>query len=70
MCGRFSVSLPPEEVVRLFRIPGRLPNFPPRYNMAPTQDAPVIRFNAKEASASYGIAFGADLQFDVNLGRI
>lgn len=47
MCGRFSVSLPPEEVARLFRIPGWLPNFPPRYNMPPTQDAPMVRFNAK-----------------------
>jgi putative SOS response-associated peptidase YedK len=48
MCGRFSVSLPPDEVARYFQVRGRLPNFPPRYNMAPTQDAPVIRFNAEE----------------------
>jgi putative SOS response-associated peptidase YedK len=45
MCGRFSVSLPPEEVARYFQITGGLPNFPPRYNMAPTQEAPVIRLN-------------------------
>jgi putative SOS response-associated peptidase YedK len=45
MCGRFSVSLPPEEVARYFNVTGRLPNFPPRYNMAPTQDAPVVRLN-------------------------
>lgn len=43
MCGRFSVSLPPDEVARYFQARGRLPNFPPRHNMAPTQDAPVKR---------------------------
>jgi putative SOS response-associated peptidase YedK len=45
MCGRFSVSLPPDEVARYFQITGRLPNFPPKYNLAPTQDAPVVRLN-------------------------
>jgi putative SOS response-associated peptidase YedK len=49
MCGRFSVSLPPEEVARYFQVTGRLPNFPPRYNMAPTQEAPVIRLNPDTA---------------------
>jgi hypothetical protein len=29
--------LPPEEVARYFQITGRLPNFPPRYNVAPTR---------------------------------
>jgi len=48
MCSRFGVSLPPDEVARYFRISGPLPNFPPHYNLAPTQDAPVIRFNAEE----------------------
>ena len=37
--------LPPDEVARYFRISGPLPNFPPRYNMAPTQLAPSVRFN-------------------------
>ncbi len=45
MCGRYSVSLPPEEVARYFQITGRLPNFPPKYNLAPTQDGPVVRLN-------------------------
>ena len=45
MCGRYSVSLPPDEVARYFQITGRLPNFPPKYNLAPTQDAPVVRLN-------------------------
>jgi len=45
MCGRFSVSLPPDEIGRYFEVSGPLPNFPPHYNPAPTQLAPVVRFN-------------------------
>jgi putative SOS response-associated peptidase YedK len=45
MCGRYSVSLPPDEVAGYFQITGRLPNFPPKYNLAPTQDAPVVRLS-------------------------
>lgn len=45
MCGCFSVSLPPDEIGRYFKVSGPLPNFPPRYNLAPTQLAPVVRFN-------------------------
>lgn len=28
---------------RVFRLSGALPNLPPRYNIAPTQEAPVVR---------------------------
>jgi putative SOS response-associated peptidase YedK len=52
MCGRFSVSLPPDEVGRYFKVTGPLPNFPPRYNMAPTQLAPVVRFNPETKARS------------------
>ena len=45
MCGRYSTTLPPEQIGRLFGAHGPLPNFPPRYNLAPTQPAPVVRFN-------------------------
>jgi putative SOS response-associated peptidase YedK len=42
MCGRYMVISSPEAFRRLF---GYLeqPNFPPRYNMAPTQPIPVVR---------------------------
>ncbi len=43
MCGRYSITTAPEALRRLFRLPGALPNLPPRYNLAPTQDAPVVR---------------------------
>jgi putative SOS response-associated peptidase YedK len=43
MCGRFASSLPPEAVRRLFRTVGPAPNIAPNWNVAPTQDAMVIR---------------------------
>ena len=36
-------SLPAEAVARLFHTVNPLPNFPPTWNMAPTQDAMVVR---------------------------
>jgi len=43
MCGRYSLTTPPEAMARVFRTTGPLPNLPPRYNIAPTQQAPVVR---------------------------
>lgn len=42
MCGRYAITLPPEAMRALFSY-GEQPNFPPRYNVAPTQPVPVIR---------------------------
>ena len=42
MCGRYSVTLPPESIRKLFRY-GNQPNLRTRYNIAPTQSAPVVR---------------------------
>ena len=42
MCGRFAITSPPEAMQRLFGYEER-PNFPPRYNIAPTQPIPIIR---------------------------
>lgn len=41
MCGRYSFTLPPDAIRELFRVMTGL-NLPPRYNIAPTQEAPVI----------------------------
>jgi putative SOS response-associated peptidase YedK len=49
MCGRYSLTTPPEAVARVFAVAGPLPNYPPRYNIAPTQQAPVVRLNAEGA---------------------
>ncbi|MEB3829122.1 SOS response-associated peptidase [Phormidium sp. CCY1219] len=42
MCGRFSFYQSPETVAELFQL-AHVPQFPPRYNIAPTQSAPTIR---------------------------
>jgi putative SOS response-associated peptidase YedK len=43
MCGRFASVLPPELIARLFRTTPDLPNTPASWNVAPTQNAMVIR---------------------------
>lgn len=45
MCGRFAVTLPPE-AVRAFFAYAEQPNFPPRYNIAPTQPIPIVMARA------------------------
>ncbi|MEJ0095538.1 MAG: SOS response-associated peptidase family protein [Methylocella sp.] len=42
MCGRYAITLPPDAVRRFFRYVER-PNFPPRYNVAPTEPVPIVR---------------------------
>jgi putative SOS response-associated peptidase YedK len=42
MCGRYCISSAPEAIRRLFRYLQQ-PNFPPRYNVAPTQPVPIVR---------------------------
>ena len=43
MCGRYSLTSAPEAMRQLFDLDGPLLNLQPRYNIAPTQDAPIIR---------------------------
>lgn len=43
MCGRYSSSLPPELLARVFGTINDLPNLPANYNLAPMQLAPVVR---------------------------
>jgi putative SOS response-associated peptidase YedK len=42
MCGRYLITSSPEAIRNLFRYPEE-PDFPPRYNSAPTQPVPVVR---------------------------
>ena len=48
MCGRYSLTTPAEAMQRLFSFLGPLPNLPARYNIAPTQMAPVVRARAAQ----------------------
>jgi putative SOS response-associated peptidase YedK len=41
MCGRYVITSSPEALRRLFNY-GEQPNFPPRFNIAPTQPVPVV----------------------------
>jgi putative SOS response-associated peptidase YedK len=43
MCGRYASFPPAEAVARLSHTVNPLPNFAPTWNMAPTQDAMVVR---------------------------
>jgi putative SOS response-associated peptidase YedK len=42
MCGRYVIISTPQAIRALFGY-GELPNFPPRYNVAPTQPVPIVR---------------------------
>lgn len=44
MCGRYVIKSPPAAIRALFGYPEQ-PNFPPRYNVAPTQPVPVVRLS-------------------------
>ena len=43
MCGRFASTLAPDAIRALFRTGGPVPNLAPSWNVAPTQDAMVVR---------------------------
>ena len=42
MCGRYAITSAPEAIRQLFGYDEQ-PNFPPRYNVAPTQPVPIVR---------------------------
>jgi putative SOS response-associated peptidase YedK len=42
MCGRYTITSAPEAIRALFRYQEQ-PNFPPRYNVAPSQPIPIVR---------------------------
>ncbi|MFC7552498.1 SOS response-associated peptidase [Pseudoroseomonas wenyumeiae] len=49
MCGRFFAARP-GRAGAIHGSDGRAPNFPPSWNVAPTQDSPVVRYNAKDGA--------------------
>ena len=52
MCGRFLNKLPPAETARLFWTTNVAPNYPPRFNIAPTDPVLAVRWNAKTGERS------------------
>jgi putative SOS response-associated peptidase YedK len=60
MCGRYALILPPEAIRQLFRFfgpvwNGATPNWPARYNVAPTQSVPVLRAPNEMVSIRWGL---------------
>ncbi|MEM9169076.1 MAG: SOS response-associated peptidase [Pseudomonadota bacterium] len=50
MCGRYLLTAPPDEVAQTFSVDVR-DNFPPRYNIAPTQPVAAVRLDRGGARA-------------------
>ena len=50
MCGRFALTLPPDAVRAFFRYVEQ-PNFPARFNIAPTQPVGVVRLDRDATGA-------------------
>src|SRR3989338_3363865 len=42
MCGRFAINLNVDEVIQAFHVENVINEFKPNYNVAPTQNVPVI----------------------------
>jgi putative SOS response-associated peptidase YedK len=45
MCGRYASFLPADALARAFGTSEPLPNLEPTWNMAPTKEAPIVRFD-------------------------
>ncbi len=52
MCGRFANSRSPAELRTLFQTTNSTPNFVPSWNIAPSQESPVVRLNPENQERS------------------
>jgi putative SOS response-associated peptidase YedK len=54
MCGRVRLSSDVSEIKLVFSIPPHrpIPNFPPSWNVAPTDQLPVVRYDRKAGERS------------------
>lgn len=57
MCGRYSLTTPVEALRRVFGFEGS-PNLAARYNIAPTQEAPVLRRHPDGRLLCHGLRWG------------
>lgn len=53
MCGRFTLTLPPEVLAEAFGLDG-VPSFLPRYNVAPTHEIAIVRVEPRRGRAERG----------------
>ena len=52
MCGRFLNKPPTAEIARIFGTRNPLPNYPARFNIAPTNQILTVRFNPETEERS------------------
>jgi putative SOS response-associated peptidase YedK len=52
MCGRYLNKLPAAEIARIFGTRNALPNYPERFNIAPTDPVLTVRFNPETRERS------------------
>ena len=57
MCGRVRLSSDVSEIKLVFSIPPHrpTPNFPPSWNVAPTDPLPIVRYDAKAGARSLDV---------------
>ncbi|MEX1026482.1 MAG: SOS response-associated peptidase [Candidatus Paceibacterota bacterium] len=51
MCGRFTLRTPAKEIAQLFDV--TVPDFDPRYNIAPSQDVAAVRFSPEKEKREF-----------------
>lgn len=56
MCGRFTLTAPPDQLASLFDLPQE-PVVVPRYNIAPTQPVAVVRMNQQSTAREWALTY-------------
>ena len=76
MCGRYALMTPARELAARFGVSGELLEFAPRYNLAPLQEAPIVRMSrardvgdTEAAAGSAGEGLGEGAQRVLRLAR-
>lgn len=59
MCGRFNILASPEEIAHWFRVSPLSEGLQRRYNIAPTQNIPVVRLRSPSGHGETGLGGGA-----------
>ena len=52
MCGRFTLRTPAKDIAKFFDV--TVPEFDPRYNIAPSQDIATVRFSPEKERREFG----------------
>jgi putative SOS response-associated peptidase YedK len=67
MCGRFDNLIARDAYRGLFKV-GRLPksNFPPRYNIAATDQIPIVRIDSRDGEREVAMARWGDIVGEAN----